>query len=484
MDFNEFVIPFLKLQFLIRIFNMETIENQKSKLPPQRSTRIPIMEKKIVAVLEYVLSLYPDVPVGGHAQQVQVFGIMYNFLKGQINYDNASSMMNNLIGNSAPIDKTQGIMSVTSTPIPHPDSDSPSSTILTTSSPISNSISETNEIASSRKKTRVWSTYEDERLLFGIIKFGLDNWTMVSRFVGNGRNRSQCSQRWFRGLDPHLSKNHWTKSEENLLIHLVTSYGERNWTKIAMKMGNRSDIQCRYHYKQLIKERESSALLNSSSSISNITPNNINNITINSEFVGMNNINDNLLFFPGFDNNFDNNQTNCNSMLSGTFFCNSGNTISPGEQGNTNTNSSIFSSFNQSEICGIRNNHDNKFCFDPKLLSPFLKPSSESPPKLFPTINNQNEEKEQCLSSQNDMSNSDSLDDENKEMMGVFDSDNSKKSNHSIIENNFDLLFESENHDQFDKSNENNGVHDILFPTPSFPKISLPQFDGSLFAYF
>jgi hypothetical protein len=106
-----------------------------------------------------------------------------------------------------------------------------------------------------RHKTRQWSPYEDRRLLCGIYRHGIENWTAISQFVGNARTRSQCSQRWYRGLDPTLSKFPWSKKEEDRLIALITQLGLRSWTAIAARMGNRSDVQCRSKYKQLQKER-------------------------------------------------------------------------------------------------------------------------------------------------------------------------------------------------------------------------------------
>ena len=103
-----------------------------------------------------------------------------------------------------------------------------------------------------RRRTRTWTSAEDQRLLGGVIRFGLDNWQAVARYLGNGRNRAQCSQRWARGLNPRISKKPWTPEEDRELERLVRQYGEKSWAKIASIMGNRSDVQCRYHYRQIL----------------------------------------------------------------------------------------------------------------------------------------------------------------------------------------------------------------------------------------
>jgi hypothetical protein len=101
---------------------------------------------------------------------------------------------------------------------------------------------------------KMWSTYEDSRLLAGIYRYGVNNWAPISRFVGNSRTRAQCAQRWGRGLNPRICKSSWDPSEDLRLVQLVQTYGDKAWTKVSGSMGNRSDVQCRYHYHQLAKD--------------------------------------------------------------------------------------------------------------------------------------------------------------------------------------------------------------------------------------
>ena len=107
-----------------------------------------------------------------------------------------------------------------------------------------------------RRKARPWNQDEDKRLLAGILHFGTDNWSSVSALVGFNRSRAQCSQRWFRGLDPRISKKRWTPEDNEKLLELVNEFGETAWAKIASSMGNRSDVQCRYHFQQLKKNNQ------------------------------------------------------------------------------------------------------------------------------------------------------------------------------------------------------------------------------------
>jgi hypothetical protein len=150
------------------------------------------------------------------------------YLLGKKTIDDMKSDFSSTIGNSAPADKIAMILwELNRPPLPI-----------------------TPEIATN-KGIRCWNEAEDRRLLAGIYQFGLENWTKVSEFVGSGRKRSQCSQRWSRGLDPEISKLMWSKKEDEELLELVKKYGEGSWTKISRELRNRTDAQCRFHYKQV-----------------------------------------------------------------------------------------------------------------------------------------------------------------------------------------------------------------------------------------
>ena len=104
-----------------------------------------------------------------------------------------------------------------------------------------------------RRKCHSWTHEEDIRLANAVNKYGTDNWTVIASQVGNGRTRAQCSQRWLRGLNPTISKVSWTQDEDQILIDTVRKLGAKSWAKIAAVLGNRCDVQCRYRYKQLVK---------------------------------------------------------------------------------------------------------------------------------------------------------------------------------------------------------------------------------------
>jgi hypothetical protein len=148
---------------------------------------------------------------------------------------NLAGLLQVTIGTTAPLDRICAVLQMTDdkTPgTPPPASDA----------------------GSLRQKPRPWCENEDNRLLAGIHRFGLESWWSVAQFVGGGRTRAQCAQRWTRGLDPHLSRSEWSYEDEEKLLRFASEYGSKRWTRIAAAMGNRSDVQCRYHFIQMQKD--------------------------------------------------------------------------------------------------------------------------------------------------------------------------------------------------------------------------------------
>jgi hypothetical protein len=161
----------------------------------------------------------------------EIQAIVSRYADGRLSYDQASALFEEKFHTTTPIDKIRVILEVQDEPLP-PQPDEESEDGL-------------------RRKTQQWTAAEDARLLAGIRRFGFENWSSVARFVGNGRSRSQCSQRWQRGLDPRISRTPWTTQDDTLLLSLVSKYGEKSWIRVCTEIGNRSDVQCRYRYMQL-----------------------------------------------------------------------------------------------------------------------------------------------------------------------------------------------------------------------------------------
>jgi hypothetical protein len=163
--------------------------------------------------------------------------VIEHYITGIITCERASSLFLETIGINTPIHRISAILHVSDCPI------APFSDIPFTPAPI----------VPQPRKAKAWTQYEDQRLLSAITRFGLDNWSLVSQFVGNHRTRSQCAQRWSRSLDPKISRVMWTREEESRLSDLVQRHGVHAWMRIAAELGNRNDAQCRYHYLRMMK---------------------------------------------------------------------------------------------------------------------------------------------------------------------------------------------------------------------------------------
>lgn len=158
-------------------------------------------------------------------------------INGIINYASLYAQVSTIISNAQSLEKLEQILMMPDEPI-----------VPTAYSHDENS--------KPGKKIRIWSFYEDQRLIAAIHRFGQNNWPRISAFVGNNRSRAQCAQRWNRGLNPRVSKEIWSQEEEKKLIALVESGETKGWTQVALGMGNRSDVQCRYHYIQMKREKK------------------------------------------------------------------------------------------------------------------------------------------------------------------------------------------------------------------------------------
>jgi hypothetical protein len=187
-----------------------------------------------IAPLESLVSAYiqeaaPDTP---RDFQQAALTVIASMARGQLRPEDAFRHCRCCLGTDSPAQRIHSILSVSTIPLPDTSFQS---------------------ARENRSKARPWTAIEDQRLIAGILRFGLEHWAEVAHFVGNGRTRPQCSQRWKRGLDPSIFRGSWSKEEEDCLFKLVATQGTSCWGKIAAQIGNRSDVQCRYHYIRMQK---------------------------------------------------------------------------------------------------------------------------------------------------------------------------------------------------------------------------------------
>jgi hypothetical protein len=187
----------------------------------------PLVDLGLSYVLETGVNLSPD-------DVMIVRSTLAKFVHGLISYQSAAAALAPMTGNTHALDRVDRVLRTPLAPLPSP------------SMPPSDS--------RSRAKTRPWSAYEDQRLIAGLHHLGTSEWPAIAAFVGNNRTKSQCHQRWTRGLDPSINKAKWTPEQDAQLLSLVTIHGQKAWSRISAEIGSRCDVQCRYRYGQLAKD--------------------------------------------------------------------------------------------------------------------------------------------------------------------------------------------------------------------------------------
>nr|XP_046203897.1 snRNA-activating protein complex subunit 4-like isoform X3 [Oncorhynchus gorbuscha] len=99
-------------------------------------------------------------------------------------------------------------------------------------------------------KRRMWCGVEDDILRELVEKMRIGNYipyTQISYFM-EGRDSCQLMYRWTQVLDPTLTKGHWSKEEDEMLLSAVAKHGAGNWWKMRQDVPGRNDSQCRDRY--------------------------------------------------------------------------------------------------------------------------------------------------------------------------------------------------------------------------------------------
>uniref|UniRef100_A0A673J789 V-myb avian myeloblastosis viral oncogene homolog-like 2b n=1 Tax=Sinocyclocheilus rhinocerous TaxID=307959 RepID=A0A673J789_9TELE len=89
-----------------------------------------------------------------------------------------------------------------------------------------------------------WTQEEDDKLRKLVLNFGPNDWKYIAGFLPS-RSEHQCQHRWFKVLDPDLVKGPWTKEEDEKVIELVKTYGNKQWAMVAKHLKGRLGKQCR-----------------------------------------------------------------------------------------------------------------------------------------------------------------------------------------------------------------------------------------------
>ena len=101
-------------------------------------------------------------------------------------------------------------------------------------------------LTSSQRKRGKWTAVEDEKLRVAVNACGGKNWKRIAQAAfGDTKSDVQCLHRWQKVLDPKLIKGPWTPEEDKLVLELVTRHGAKKWSAIANALPGRIGKQCR-----------------------------------------------------------------------------------------------------------------------------------------------------------------------------------------------------------------------------------------------
>ena len=92
-----------------------------------------------------------------------------------------------------------------------------------------------------------WSFAEDELLKKWVANFGPTRWSQCSERI-HGRTGKACRERWFTSVNPNISKEVWTISEDYLIMSLFDKINAK-WSKMVPFFSGRSEnnLKNRFH---------------------------------------------------------------------------------------------------------------------------------------------------------------------------------------------------------------------------------------------